>query len=151
MLLVIRIDGNYWRRHARMVNTKYTADDYWTARTDNHKVMVLQPRCRCWYDRSNLTSYCKNTWVFILWKNINSFAPRWCDKFLPQPYVDIFEKLIHMLLVLALSIVKLFATLATPCEIHFILLRSRSRTLHILFPLLSILDINFRAHHCCFV
>ena len=43
-------------------------DDYWAARIDNHKTMMLPPCCRCWYDRK-LTSYCKNTWgFFILWK-----------------------------------------------------------------------------------
>ena len=44
-------------------------DDYWAARIDNHKTMMLPPCCRCWYDQRNLTSYCKNTWgFFILWK-----------------------------------------------------------------------------------
>jgi len=31
-------------------------------------IMMMSPRCRCWYDRRNLTFYCKNTWGFYFAK-----------------------------------------------------------------------------------
>ena len=85
---------------------KYTADDYWTTRIDNHKITLLPLHCQYWYDQRNLTSYCNITWEFYFAKNKNSLAPRWHDKFLPEPYIDIFKNLTHVLLVLhwALSI-----------------------------------------------
>ena len=44
-------------------------------------------------------------------KNKNSLAPQRYEIPIRAIYVDIFENLIHMLLVLALSVVKLFVTL----------------------------------------
>ena len=64
-----------------------------------------------WYDYRNLTSYCKITWRFYFMKNKNSLAPQWYEIPIRAIYVDIFENLIHMLLVFALSVVKLFVTL----------------------------------------
>ena len=89
-----------------------TADDYWTARIDNRKIMMLPLRYRCWYDRRNLTSYCKNAWGFYFAKNKNSLAPRWHDKFLPEPYAcwHLWKPYIYAAC-FALSFVKLFATL----------------------------------------
>ena len=93
--------------------SSYTAaDDCWAARTNDHRTMVLPPRCWCWYDQRDFISYCKNTWrILFCEKKANSLAPQWHDKFLPEPYIDIFENHTHMLLVLTLSIVKLFVTL----------------------------------------
>jgi len=45
-----------------------TADDYWTARADNHKITMLLPYCQYWYDQKDLTSYCKSTWEFYFAK-----------------------------------------------------------------------------------
>ena len=49
--------------------SSYAADDgCWAVMTDNH-TMMLPPRCRCWYDEKNLTSYYKNTWKLCFMKS----------------------------------------------------------------------------------
>ena len=77
-------------------------------------------------------------------ENKNSLAPRWHDKFLPKPYVDIFEKTYTYD---TCSSIEHYQIVCDPFEIHFMLLRSRSRTLLMLFPLLGILYI----YRCCFI
>ena len=125
----LHVDQDYilekTRKHGEY---KYTADDYWTARIDNHKIMLLPLHCQYWYDQRNLTSYCNITWEFYFAKNKNSLAPRWHDKFLPEPYTcwHLWKPYTYAAC-FALSFVKLF----DPCEICFMLSRSRSQTLHI--------------------
>ena len=43
-----------------------TADDYWIARTDNHKIMMLLPRCRCGMIKETLFLIVKILGNFIL-------------------------------------------------------------------------------------
>ena len=91
---------------------KYTADDYWTTRIDNHKITLLPLHCQYWYDQRNLTSYCNITWEFYFAKNKNSLAPRWRDKFLPESYAcwHLWKPYTYAAC-FALSFDKLFATL----------------------------------------
>ena len=91
---------------------KYTADDYWTTRIDNHKITLLPLHCQYWYDQRNLTSYCNITWEFYFTKNKNSLAPRWRDKFLPESYAcwHLWKPYTYAAC-FALSFVKLFVTL----------------------------------------
>ena len=62
IVLIIRLidhhaiqDWDRWRplEKPTMINqcSSYAiADDYWTARTDNHKITILLPHCQYWYD-----------------------------------------------------------------------------------------------------
>lgn len=109
----LHVDQDYilekTRKHGEY---KYTADDYWTARIDNHKIMLLPLHCQYWYDQRNLTSYCKITWEFYFAKNKNSLPHRWHDKFLPKPYAcwHLWKPYTYAAC-FALSFVKLFVTL----------------------------------------
>ena len=56
---------------------KYTADDCWAARADDHKTMMRLSAADAGMIKENLTSYCKITWEFYLVKKENSLAPQW--------------------------------------------------------------------------
>ena len=105
-----------------------------------------------WYNQRNLTSYCKSTWEFYFVKNKNSLAPRWHDKFLPEPYAfwHFWKAFTYAYACWHLwkaftyatcSCIKRCQIICDPCEIHFILLRLRSRMLGILT-----MWINLQAH-----
>jgi len=98
----LHVDQDYilekTRKHGEY---KYTADDYWTARIGNHKIMLLPLHCQYWYDQRNLTSYCKITWEFYFAKNKKAYLlDGMINSYQSHMHVDIFENLTHMLLVL---------------------------------------------------
>ena len=125
---------------------KQTADRYyWAAGTDDHRTIMLPPTAHRPYLQLEKSYFLLQKYLGILFcENKNSLAPRWHDKFLPKPYVDIFEKTYTYD---TCSSIEHYQIVCDPFEIHFMLLRSRSRTLLMLFPLLGILYI----YRCCFI
>jgi len=83
----LHVDRDYiLEKTCRHGEYKYTADDYSTARIDNHKIMFLRSTTNTGMIRETLLLTAKLLGNFILRKNKNSLAPRWHDKFLPEPY-----------------------------------------------------------------
>jgi len=105
----------------------HTADDCWVARIDDNKTMVLLSAADSGMIKKTLLLTAKMLGNFILWKNKkNSLAPHM--KFLPEPYIDMSLKTSH---ICCLFCIELCQIVCDPREICFMLLRSRSRTLHI--------------------